>query len=159
MGSESIITRLKDIFAKLSDFDIDAFLPELDTVVGKLELAVRLAVIVGPLIMLALGLWYFFLPPKEANHSAGYRTYFGMGSVEAWRFTQKIAGIVWGGLGLLLTVIMGIISLTYRGMEAMAMVSSAGRCLIWQMVLALISVIGIEITVLLRYDKNGSRRK
>ena len=44
-----------------------------------------------------------------------------MGSVHAWRFTQRIAGMILGGLGLILTVVMGVLSLGFASMEIEAM--------------------------------------
>lgn len=149
---------METIKSLLSDFDPMAFIPELDSLVGWLELAVRIAVLAGPAILLLLGLWYLLLPPKEANHSAGYRTYWGMGSVEAWRFCQKLAGIVWGLLGLVLTVAMVLITNGYRGMEAMDMVYSAVKCIVWEIGLAVISSLAINITMMVLYDRKGYRR-
>ena len=74
----------------INDFDPMKLIPDLGNLLGWLELAVRISVMAGPVILLVLGLWYLILPPKEANHFAGYRFYWGMGSVDAWRFTQRM---------------------------------------------------------------------
>lgn len=153
--SESLKDFVKSL---LSDFDPAAFMPELTSVLGWLELVVRIAVMVGPLVLLGLGLWYFLAPPKEANHVAGYRCYFGMGSVEAWLFTQRLAGIVWSGLGLILTIIMALICNRYRGMEAMDIVTSGFVCIAWEAGLALLSCIAINITVMALFNAKGNRR-
>lgn len=142
----------------LSDFDPAAFIPELNSLLGWLELIVRIAVMVGPLVLLGLGLWYFLAPPKEANYSAGYRCFFGMGSVEAWRFTQRLAGSVWSVLGLILTIVMALICNGYRGMEAMEIVTSGFKCIAWEAVLALVSCLVINITVMILFDAKGNRR-
>ena len=110
------------------------------------------------MVMLVMGLVYFFLSPKEANHTFGYRTWFGMGSVEAWNFTQKLAGLVWGGLGLILTVIMLLIVNRYRLMDMESMLWSAVRCLLWEAGLALVALLGVNITVTVLFDWNGYRR-
>lgn len=144
--------------ALLDDFNPALFLPELDTLLGKIETFLRIAVMIGPVVMLVLGLMYLFLAPKEANHSFGYRCYFGMGSVEAWQFTQKLAGLVWGGLGLILVIIMALIVNRYRVMDAEAMVWSAVRCILWEAGLTIASVLGINITVMYFFDRNGDRR-
>ena len=149
---------METIKSLLNDFDPMAFIPELDSLVGWLELAVRVSVLAGPVILLFLGLWYLLLPPKEANHSAGYRTYWGMGSVEAWRFCQKIAGIAWGALGLVLTVVMVLITNGYRGMDAMDMVYSAVKCILWEIGLAVVSSLAINITMMVLFDRKGERR-
>ena len=89
----------------LAGFDPAALLPDISTTLGVLVLIARIAILALPVILLVLGLIYFFRPPKEANHRFGYRTYFGMGSVRAWKFTQRVAGLVWGTLGLGLTAV------------------------------------------------------
>ena len=48
----------------LSDFDFSKFVPELDTVLGWLEMITRIAVMAGPILMLGLGLLYLLAPPK-----------------------------------------------------------------------------------------------
>ena len=152
-------TGFMDKLAQLvTDFDMANFIPELDSVIGWVEFSAQLAVLAGPLLLLILGAVYYFIPPKEANHSLGYRFYWGMGSVEAWQFTQKIAGVSWMGLGLVLTVIMLLISAGYRGMETPDIVSSAGVCLVWELVLIALLCIAIDVVVALRFDKDGNVR-
>ena len=150
---------IEKLTSLLENFDLSAVIPELETFLGKMEFYARLVVLIGPLLLLGFGLWYYFAPPKEANFRAGYRTYFGMGSVEAWRFTQRLAGMAWSGLGALLTIIMGLISIGFRGMEATGMIKSVTACLVWELVLLVISCAAIETLVFLSYDKDGKRRK
>ena len=149
---------MDSIIALFENFDITAFVPELDTLMGKLELVVRIAVMIGPLALLGLGLWYFLAPPREANHRAGFRTLWGMGSIEAWQFTQRLAGICFGVLGLILTVVMALICNGYRGMDTMEKIWSAGKCVLAQIGLVLLTTIVIHIVVLIRYDWKGDRR-
>lgn len=149
---------MDSIIALFENFDLTAFVPELDTLLGKLELVTRIAVMIGPLILLGLGLWYFLSPPKEANHYAGFRTLWGMGSVEAWQFTQRIAGIAFSVLGFVLTVVMALICNGYRGMEMLDMLWSAVVCVLWEIGLVLVATIAIHILVLVRYDWKGNRR-
>ncbi len=143
----------------LQDLDPAALLPELDGLLEKTEGIVRLAVMLGPVILLILGLLYFFAAPKEANHYFGYRCYFGMGSIRAWRFTQKFSGMVLGGLGLILTVIMAIAAGRFRTMDVQAMLYSGIKCLIWEAALTLIAIVGINVTVAILFDRNGNFRK
>ena len=146
-------------FKELMDgFDPAALLPDLSTVLGRVELIARIAVVLGPIVLLVLGLAYLFLSPREANHYFGYRCYFGMGSVEAWRFSQRLAGMAWTALGLVLTVVMVIISTGFKGKEAMDMATSAVWCLVWQVALVAVSVLIINFVVMLRFDRNGDYR-
>lgn len=142
----------------VAEFDVANFLPELDSVIGWIELAARLAVLAGPVLILVLGLIYYFSPPKEANHKLGYRFYWGMGSVEAWQFTQRLAGVVWSALGLVLTLVMLLISNGYRGMDGLDMANSALACVLWELGLIGIACIAINVIVALRFDRNGDVR-
>ena len=147
---------LKSLF---EGFDFAAFVPEVDTVLGWVELICRLAVMVGPLVLLGFGLVYLLAPPKEANHSVGYRFWWGMASLEAWQFTQRLAGMIWSALGLILTIVMALICNGFRGMEPMDMVWSAVVCLLWELGLAAAACLAVNITVIVLFDRNGFRRK
>lgn len=143
----------------LSDFDLANFLPKVDTVMGWITLLLRLAVMAGPIIILVLGIIYLVCPPKEANHSFGFRCYYGMGSVAAWRFTQRLAGMVLGALGLVLTIIMFIICGSYNSLPPDVMTLSAVKCLLWEFGLIAVSCLGIHVTVAVFYDRFGNLRR
>lgn len=140
-------------------FDPAALLPELDTITGKIDLVARIAVMAGPIVILVLGLMYLFLAPKEANYRFGYRTWFGMGSVAAWRFTQRLAGIVLGLLGLVLTVVMFFVVNGFGALAIMDLMGRAFVCLLWQVGLTAVACLGINVLAMLRYDGKGNLRK
>ena len=150
---------LEGIKELMDAFDPASLLPDLSSVVGMVMTAARYAVLAGPIVLLAMGLAYLFLSPKEANYKFGYRCYFGMGSVESWGFTQRLAGIVWTVLGLALTVVMVLVTGSYGGKEVIAVVDSAVTCLIWEIVLAAISCLVINLIVMLTFDRKGAPRK
>ena len=159
MNTETTPSLSIDSIKELMDgFDPAALLPELDTVFGKIELVCRIAVMIGPVLLILLGLTYLFLAPKEANHYLGYRCYFGMGSVQAWRFTQKLSGIVLGGLGLVLTAVMVFMMMSFRGMEVQAMLWRAVKCLIWEAALALLANLAINAAAFFLFDSRGDFR-
>ena len=149
---------IASIKSVMDGFDPASLLPDLSKVFGNLVGVCRVAVMIGPVIALILGLAYLFLAPKEANYYFGYRCYFGMGSVRAWRFTQRIAGMILGGLGLILTVIMAIVTAGYGHMDSMDMVWSAVNCLVWEAVLLLIGTIAINLIAMANFDAKGEYR-
>ena len=149
----------KSIKELMDGFDPATLLPEVDTIVGKVQLVCSLAILAAPVIMLLMGLAYLLFAPKEANYYFGYRTAFGMGSVSAWRHTQRVAGLVFGGLGLVLTILMLMILLTFSGREAMDMVWLAVKCLLWEGSLGLAAILSINSLAMYTYDYNGNRRK
>ena len=142
----------------MDNFDPAALLPDLGNVAGLVGTIAGFAVVIGPVILLAMGLAYLFLSPKEANYRFGYRCYFGMGSVEAWRYTQRVAGLLWGAVGALLTVIALFTAVGYGGKEIMEVVDSAVTMLIWQVVATILSCLAINGLVMYHFDRNGGRR-
>lgn len=148
----------EDIKTLMDNFDPAALLPDLSTLAGKVELITRIAVLIGPIVLLVMGLMYLLLSPKEANYYFGYRCYFGMGSVEAWRFTQRLAGIVWGVLGLALTGIMFLLTSGLAGKEVMDIISSGVTWILWEIGLALVSCLVINFIVMLRFNRKGELR-
>jgi uncharacterized membrane protein len=150
---------MDDLLSVFQDFDVSNFLPSPERFMRDLEGWTRFFVLVAPFSLLLLGIWYFYKPPGEANHKAGFRTHYSMGSVEAWLFAQRLAGMSYMVVGGGLTVIMLIVSLFFNGEKAMGMISAAVVCV----VIEALVIIGIQVVLegLVRraYDKNGKRRK
>ena len=154
-----VASGLEGIKELMDAFDPAALLPDLGSVVGLVITAAKYAVLAGPLVLLGMGLAYLFLSPKEANYHFGYRCYFGMGSVNAWRFTQRLAGIVWAVLGLILTVVMVLRTGSYGEMDVMQVVESAISCLLWEIGIAAVSCVLINLIVMFTYNSKGYPRK
>ena len=150
---------IKSIKEFMDGFDPAALLPDIGSIVGKVQLVCTVAILAAPIIMLLMGLAYLLFAPREANYYFGYRTAFGMGSVSAWRHTQKVAGLIFGGLGLILTILMLMICITFSGREAMDMVWLAVKCLLWEGVLGLIAIFSINSVAMYTYDYNGNKRR
>ena len=150
---------IEDFKGLMDDFDPASLLPELDTVMGKIALIARIAVLIGPAVLLVMGLVYIFASPKEANYTLGYRCYFGMGSVEAWRFTQKLAGIAFASLGLGLGIVMLLVSGGFAAMETMDLLWRAVWCMVWEAGLTAAACIAVNTVVMLRFDRKGLLRR
>ena len=142
----------------LSDFDPLMLLPDLTAMLQKLDVALRVVVLAGPLCLLGLGLLYLLAPPAEANHVFGYRHFWGMSSVEAWQFTQKTAGMVWTGLGLVLTIVMAFLCNGYRDMAWETMLTSALTSVFVELALVVGSTFLINALVIFQFDRKGLRR-
>ena len=142
----------------LADFDLAAFLPKVDSILGWVETLLRLCVMAGPLTLLGFGLLYLLAPPKEANYSLGYRFWWSMSSLDAWQFTHKLAGAVWTGLGLVLSIVMAVVCNAFRRMEPMDMVWTAAESICYELVLAIASCLIINIVVVCVFDRKGYRR-
>ena len=138
---------------------LDKIVPKLNTLLSDIRLWIGLLLYVGPVLLIVLGLFFIFLSPKEANHRLGYRSIYGMGSVPAWRFSQKLGGMVLGGLGLVLLIMALIVSATVSGKELNDVMETVFTWLIVQASGTLLAYIGVEITLIVRYDLAGNLRK
>ena len=157
-GSEGKID-VDSIKALLDGFDPATLLPDLSKVFDSLVPLCRIAVLVGPVVLLLLGLSYLFLTPKEANYYLGYRCYFGMGSEYAWRFTQRLAGWLFTAVGLTLTVVMFAISVSFTYMQLPDMVWKAASCLVVELIAAVALILTVNLSAMYHFDRKGKHRK
>ena len=107
--------------------------------------------------MTVLGVIYFFIPPKEANYSLGYRSRWSMSSVEVWTYAQRIAGLLYMCLGGLMTVAMTVVVILIRNSEPMSMLTTSLVCLLIQIGVVLASWLVIEIFLHRYFDANGNQ--
>lgn len=149
----------EDLTSLLEGADLSELLPELQGIVDKMAPMMKAAIMAGPVIFLALGLLYLFATPKEANYKFGYRCYFGMGSVYAWQYTQRLAGIVFAGVGLILTLVMFFITAGFGDMDVMDMLWKALKCGIWEAVIIAVSSLLVNLVVMFYFDAKGNIRR
>ena len=144
---------------ELGNIDLGALMPDLSTLLGWVELVLRLCVMAAPLLLLGFGLVFLLAPPKEANYGLGYRFWWGMSSLQAWQYTQRIAGMIWAGLGALLTIVMALLCTGLRDLEPMDMAWRAGVYMLWEIGLTVAACVAIDVLVIVRFDKDGYLRK
>ena len=145
--------KIENIKQLMDGLDLAALFPEIESVLDLVAVAARFLLLIGPFVLLALGLFYFLGAPKEANYQSGYRCYWGMGSVMAWQFTQRLAGSLYAISGIGLVVAMAILGASLHGCELMTMLLRTVRYIAIQAVTVLIVRIIINLTVTLRYDR------
>ena len=149
----------EDLTSLLEGADLSKLLPELDGIVEKMVPIMKVALLVGPVIFLILGLLYLFATPKEANYKFGYRCYFGMGSVKAWRYTQRLAGLVFTVVGLILSLVMFLVTGKFGQMDVMDMLWKTLKCGIWEAVIIGVSCVAVNLVVMFFFDAKGNLRK
>ena len=150
---------IEDLKSLMDAFDPASLLPELDSVLDTVLYTVRLATLIGPAVLLLLGLGYLIFAPKEANYYFGYRCTFGMGSVEAWRFTQRFAGLVWSVLGLGMTLAMVALTGGMQDMDLNDALWTAVKYVLWEVGLVVASSVVINTVVMVRFTYDGDYRK
>ena len=156
-GSEDL--NIDSIKSLLDGFDPASLLPDLSKVFDSLAPLCRFAVLAGPVVVLLLGLSYLFLSPKEANHYLGYRCYFGMGSEYAWRFTQRLAGWLFTVAGLVMTVVIFAVSVSFPQMQLTDMVWRAASCLVVELVVSVLLLLIVNLSAAFRFDRKGRHRR
>lgn len=149
---------MRAMFSPADDFGIKDLLPEMGGFLGDVRFYLCLFLLLAPVLMAVMGALRFFLPAKEANRSVGYRTYFGMGSIYAWRVTQWVSGIIFMGIGGLLLILAIIQCFVMGGMALDRAVTNLYTWLIVEGVGLLVSVVAIEVVIGLQFDRSGNLR-
>lgn len=153
---------MEKLMSLFEGFDIEKIgdlLPSAETLMNGLSKWMVLLVLVGPLLMVGFGIYYWFFAPKEANHSMGFRFFYAMSRVEVWQHAQRLAGLAYTALGGILFLIIGLISLRFGHLAAPDMVWLATKCLIWEVVLAIVATLAVDILIVVLYDYSGNPRK
>ena len=149
---------MEKITELLNDFSLEKYIPKLDTLMGWVQWLVSLAIRVGPICILVLGLIHLLIPPKEANRKAGFRTYFGMGSVLAWNFTQRAAGALMVPTGLILTIIAFVKVGKFSDMDLMTMSGTAFNAIKAQVICALVIYVLMFLLTAVLFNRQGDCR-
>ena len=156
MDKDAILEKVTSIFAV---FENGPTAPDTGALVEKATTIAKVLVIAGPVIMLILGLLYLFAAPREANHHFGYRCYFGMGSEYAWRFTQRLAGFLFAGVGLVLSIVMFAISISFSYMQLPDMVWKAASCLVLELIVSILLILIVNLSAMYHFDRKGKHRR
>lgn len=147
------------ILSFLKEFEIAKLLPEIDSFVIGLAWYTRLAILLGPLLMLGLGLWYHYKPSAEPGYAIGFLGNSVMGSAESWAFAQRFAGVTWMVVGGGMAALMLVLSILFVIMSPIVMITVALICIILEFGLILATQIYVNRHVLKYYDKEGNRLK
>lgn len=142
----------------LNNFSLEKYVPKLDSVMDVVQKAIELAVRVGPICILVLGLIYLLIPPKEANRHFGFRTYFGMGSIPAWLFTQRVAGGLMTIVGLILFLIARSAVKDFAGMDLMEMSEKAFALIKTQIIWAIVIYVVMFLLTAVLFNHKGQYR-
>ena len=148
--------KIMDLLNNLDD--LGKFVPKLDSVMDLVLKLTKLAVRVGPVCILVLGLIYLLIPPKEANYKAGYRTFFGMGSIAAWRFTQFVSGIIMTVMGLILNIIATRAVAEFPGMVSDLMIDKAIDLIKVQVICVITLYVFMFVLTMLMFTVKGDLR-
>ena len=121
----------------LQDFDLGKLLPETEKFYSSLAGWVRFFVLLVPLVLLGIGLWHRYYPPKSSDSGIRLPAFVKLDSRKAAQLAQKLAGKVYLLLGGALTAVMFVISLFFSGKHALATAIVALICVILEFLLVI----------------------
>ena len=149
----------KEAFKQLlNGIDFAELLPDINQILSIVAPTAKVLMMVGSFIMLAFGLYCLMIAPREATYLAGYRFRWGMGSVQAWRFMQRCAGVIFLVLGLGCAVYMALHTRDVDDLALMDLLTTAAMYIILQIAVATAGCLLTNLAVILRYDLKGNRR-
>ena len=142
----------------LEDFDFAKILPEITALLSSLRLWLSLLMLAGPVLVLTLGLWYYFFPVSKPSQRIGFRLQRTLVSQAAWQYCQRLVGKLWmfGGAGL--TVISLVVLLIFLGASHTTLAIAALISVGIQALLVLASYIFVVVHIYTKFDKNGVRK-
>ena len=141
----------------LKEFDIAKILPEISQFEQQLAGWLRFFLLLGPLVMAGMGAWYYYAPAKEPNYGLGYRTKWSMASPAAWRYAQRVSGMIYMILGGVLAVIVLVLSLFFGLMSPVTVAVISLIAVFLEALLALGAFILVENLLRKHFDANGDR--
>ena len=138
---------MDQLLSFFKEFDIVNFLPESEAFLGSLRTNVALIVLIGPILLLAVGAWYYFLPRTQVGDPLGFRGLRKIEDTKTWLYAQKLAGLGYGIVGAALFVVFGILCLFFGAMAPDAVATCAFICVIIELILTLIVWIGVQFLI------------
>ena len=149
----------KEAFKQLlNGIDFAELLPDINEILSIVPPTAKILMLCGSFIMLAFGLYCLMIAPREATYSAGYRFRWGMGSVAAWRFMQRCAGVIFLVLGFGCAVYMALHTRDVDDLALMDLLTTAAMYILLQIGVALVGCLLVNLAVIIRYDWKGNRR-
>ena len=136
----------------LEDFDFAKLLPEIGTFLGNLRFWLWVLMALGPLVLLAKGLLYYYRPVQEPDEKRGYQLSIARNSTGAWRFTQRTAAVMYMTMGGIMTGVSLILSLICLAVSELTLAALAVVWLMVEVVLVVISQSMIRRKVAAKYN-------
>ena len=127
-----------DIFSFLQDFDMAKLLPAPDKYLRIVEGWTRVGLLLCPLLLLGMGLWFLRRPPQSVDAKLCIRTKWSMASQRAWQITHRVAALRFTFAGGIMAVLVLVLSLFFRLFGTMAMMHIALICMILELLVVLI---------------------
>ena len=148
---------MEAITAFLEDFDFAKILPEIGKFMFGLRFWMNFIMLLGPVILLVFGLWYYFRPVTAPHAKLGFRVRLAMASQEAWAYSQKMAGWIWMYLGGAMTIVSVVLIAIFLALEPLTMALGAVIWLGVQALLTVVSYVYLQYKIIGRYGKNGAK--
>ena len=136
---------MDQLLSFLKEFDIANALPETAVFTTQLRWTMAILMLIGPLLLIGLGAWYYFLPRTRINDPLGFQGLQRIEDKKTWLFAQRLAGLGYGILGIALFVVFGVLCLFFIAMTTDVIAVCTFVCVMIELLLTLAVWIGIQI--------------
>lgn len=143
---------MDQLLSFLKEFDIANLLPEAEVFLDQFRLNMALITLLGPVLLIGLGAWYFFCPREQVGDPLGFRGLIPIREQSAWLYSQRLAGIGYGLVGIATTVVFGILCLFFGAMAPMTVATCAFVCVIIELLLTLTVWLGVPFLTRKEYQ-------
>lgn len=111
-----------------------------------------------PLMILLIGVLFYYKAPKKINYIYGYRTSMSMKNQETWRYAHQVCGKMWIGIGLFMSIVTALTLMIFLNSGSNKPSDSIAFLVIVQVGLLMGSILPVEISLRKRFDKDGNER-
>lgn len=132
------------LLSLLKNFEMTDLLPEADVFLGQLRLWMALLVLLGPVLMIGIGAWFYFFPRTRVGDNLGFQGLSPITEKPAWDYAQKMAGMGYGIAGIALLAVFGVLCLFFGLMSPDAMATCTIICVIIELLLTLAVWLGVQ---------------
>lgn len=137
------------LFAFLKNFSFEKLLPDLDGYMSTLKTICTILVLVGPLVVLVLGILYKKRPPKDMDSRWGFSNILTRKDPEIWDAAHALTGKIWTIMGAALLAGAVICSILFIWMD----VSKAVTVAIWAIGVELVAIVASWFVIMFQLRK------
>ena len=143
----------------MQGFELENFLPGMSSYLGGFIFWMFFLMLIGPVVMILLGVLYRFYPRQELNHKLGFRLHHKITAANVWAYTQNLAGMAYMLVGGVLAGLSIVIGTVLAIISVYALVVGALIIVIIETLLTAALWLGINMVVDDIFDDRGQQRK
>ena len=141
------------IMSFLKNFELGDVLPDASTITNQMRTWLTVFMLIGPVLLIILGVWFYFFPRKLMNDEMGFCGLFRTKHKKAWQYSQALSGLCYGILGIVLLIIYGIMCLGFGDLSTEVMAMRTVVCVSIEVALVFIIWVVVQVLTLLKKEE------